>query len=105
MLNKNLLMGAIVSIAFTAPAFAGGGLVVNATNDAWNSVAVGGDAYHSGDSGFSDSYGDGPAIAGSIVMPAYFDCDCLEELNLHNYSTKAVAVGNAIAGSIVLQGH
>ncbi len=101
MLKKTLIIGALSALAFTGVANAGGGLVVNATNDSYKAVAIGGDAVVK----HASAGGSGPAIAGSIVMPSRFDCKCLKELNLKNTSKYALAVGNAIAGSIVLEGH
>ncbi len=76
---------------------------LTATNNAADSIAVGGlDSV--GGTGFPAPLGatlsTGIAIAGSIVVD---DCGCYDDVTLRNKSRKALAVGNAGAGSIIME--
>lgn len=77
---------------------------IEATNDAKNSVAIGGDSYGGVDSGgfpHGDSFrAQNEAIAGSIIID---NCDCFDDMYLTNKSRNALAVGNAGAGSIIVE--
>ena len=105
MLKKTIFTGALVAMVCSVPSFADR-LTVTATNNAAYSTAIGGNAVHRTRASHSESRANrSPAVAGSIVMPSKFDCRCLKSLTLRNTSRYALAVGDAYAGSIVLEGH
>lgn len=72
---------------------------LNAANLSAGAIAVGGESEVKV-VGAKAGSSRGEAISGSIVID---DCVCFEDVNLLNASAYSVAVGNAIAGSIVLR--